>query len=382
MKLESEVAVVGGGIVGATLAAALAERGIRTALLERGSCAAQGASQHSGGIVRLYDPDPVVMSLAHHSLRCLRSCGFGREFARSLTHTGVLYRANAAQAEAVHAALATHADVRHPILVTEGSAASHGPWDRPREGRLDLLEPQGAVSDVRKAVRCMAGRMVRHGGLLLENVRVRGIATDGRDRAVLELDRGSLQCAVVVLAAGSWAAELLPNLGLQARSIPLVRLWASAPLRMPVIDAVAGSYAVPLAGNLVQVGSGIRDVAQRPEDLAPVGEAQYADALQRLGQLSGASEAGPVLDVLDGSDAYTTDGRPLVGFTGEDQPVYAATGLCGIGFKLAPGIADIAAKDIATRLGRDSRTARDDWSALRPARLHKSTSAAHAQEAR
>ncbi len=366
MELECDVAVVGGGVLGATIAAALVDRGVRTALIERGACAAQGSSRHSGGIVRLYDPDPVLMALARHSLHCLRARPFGEEFARSLARTGVLYRAPASQVEAVRAALAAAADPLHPVHMDRAPDA--GPWGSPRAGRLDLWEPQGAVGDVRMAVRCMANRVQRH-GLLLENVSVCAIESEGSDRASLLLQDGRLRCRIAVVAAGPWAGRLLPWLNVQSRTIPLARLWARAPASMPVIDAVAGSYVVPLSGHLVQVGSGIRHAAERPEDLPPAGEAQRADALQRLAQLSGMDEAGPVLDVLDGYDAYSPDGRPLVGFAGDEQPIYVATGMCGIGFKLAPAIADIASYDIGLRLGRTSSAIADPWPALRPARL-------------
>jgi glycine/D-amino acid oxidase-like deaminating enzyme len=366
MELECDVAVVGGGVLGATIAAALVDRGLRTALVERGGCAAQGASRHSGGIVRLYDPDPVLMALARHSLHCLRARPYGEEFARSLARTGVLYRAPAAQAEAVRAALAAGSDPHHPVHI--GRAPDAGPWGEPRAGRLDLWEPRGAVGDVRMAVRSMANRVQRQ-GMLLENFPVRAIASEAPQRALLLLAHGRLRCRIAVVAAGPWTGTLLPRLGVQARTIPLVRLWARAPARMPVIDAVAGSYVVPLSGRLVQVGSGIRHAADQPEDLPVPGEAQRADALQRLAQLSGVDEPGPVLDVLDGCDAYSPDGRPLVGFVDDEQPVYVATGMCGIGFKLAPAIADIASHDIGLRLAGASAGIADPWAALRPTRM-------------
>ena len=368
MELDCDVAVVGGGVLGATIAAALVDRGLRTALVERGGCGAQGASRHSGGIVRLYDADPVLMALARHSLHCMRARPFGEEFGRSLARTGVLYRAPAAQAEAVQAAIAAAADAHHPVRI--GAAPDAGAWGAPRDGRLDLWEPQGAVGDVRMAVRSMANRVQRD-GLLLENVAVRAIEDDGPHGAVLLLERGRLRCRIVVVAAGPWAGRLQPGLGVQARTIPLVRLWAREPARMPVIDAVAGSYVVPLSGRLVQVGSGIRHAAAQPEDLPAPGAAQRADALHRLAQVSGLTETGPVLDVLDGCDAYSPDGRPLVGFAGAGSPVYVAAGMCGIGFKLAPGVADIAAYDIGMRLGGTSPRMADPWTALRPARLRE-----------
>src|ERR1700744_2222874 len=59
-----EVAVIGGGIYGSAVAYFLSCRGIRVVLLERGVVGGEGATAWSGGIVRVYDPDPVLADFA------------------------------------------------------------------------------------------------------------------------------------------------------------------------------------------------------------------------------------------------------------------------------------------------------------------------------
>lgn len=68
MTIGCEVCVIGGGVMGATLAASLCERNVETVLLEAGTVAGQGASAFSGGLVRCYDPDPTIMALSSHAL--------------------------------------------------------------------------------------------------------------------------------------------------------------------------------------------------------------------------------------------------------------------------------------------------------------------------
>lgn len=45
-------------------------------------------------------------------------------------------------------------------------------------------------------------------------------------------------------------------------------------------------------------------------------------------------------------DAYTDDGRPLIGRASGHSHIYLATGFCGIGFKMAPSVAELLAYEL------------------------------------
>ncbi|HEY0524807.1 MAG TPA: FAD-binding oxidoreductase [Stellaceae bacterium] len=354
MQPSFEAAVVGGGIIGATMAAALVDGGIRTVLIDRGACGGQGASRYSEGIVRLYDPDADIMALAASSGDCLGSTRFGRVFDPTIKRGGVIYADAPSAADALGKAATQYSSNEYPMGLLAGDDVRRVTnFLDARPDRVVLYEPRGGASDVRASVRLMANFVRSGGGAVLENAWVKHV---GREKggARLILNQGAIDAEIVVLAAGAWSASLLPELGLHTRTIPLVRLFASRPLSLPVIDIVAGTYAVPLAGNLVHVGVGpqVRQAASMPEELGPPLGGEDRDALRRLSELSGRQENGPVFDVLPGLDSYTADGRPAIGFLGEDDPRYVAAGLSGIGYKLAPGIALHAARQIAERLGR------------------------------
>jgi glycine/D-amino acid oxidase-like deaminating enzyme len=354
MQPNFDVAVVGGGIIGATIAAALADDGIRTALIDRGACGSQGASRYSEGIVRLYDPDADIMALAAASGECLGSTRFGRIFDPTIRRGGVIYADAPSAADALENAAKQYSSDEYPMRLLAGRDVSGvcGFLDA-RPDRVVLYEPRGGASDVRASVRLMANVVRAGGGAVLENAWVKHVGQE-KGRARLVLNQGTIDAQIVVVAAGAWSACLVPELGLYTRTIPLVRLFASRPLPIPVIDIAAGTYAVPLAGNLVHVGVGpqLRRVAAMPEELGPPLGGEDRDALRRLSEMTGRQETGPVFDVLPGLDAYTADGKPAIGFMGEDDPRYVATGLSGIGYKLAPGVALHASQQIAERLGR------------------------------
>lgn len=357
--LEFDVAVIGGGITGATIAAALVEQGVRTVLVERGSCGAHGASAYSGGIVRLYDADPAVMALAAWSHACLRSTGYGRAFDHNIQRMGVSYTGPAEATADMREAIRRYGGAAGPMRLLAGAQVREiNGLGQARPGCTTLYEAGGGTGDVRGSVRSMI-RLVREGGgAVLEHAALRRLEQHAGG-ATLWCGGQAIRARVAVLAAGAWSAALAPELGLQVRSIPLLRMMASAAPAMPVIDTVAGTYVVPLAGRLVHVGTQVRSSAASPEQLPPPGAAgeqqkyeQERDGRRRLAQLSGSAEDGTLFDVLPGFDCYAADGKPVLGFLAEDDARYVATGMAGIGYKLAPAVAALAVQDIARRLGR------------------------------
>lgn len=366
MTLDFDVGVIGAGCIGAGIAAALTDGQLSVALIDQGSA---GASARSGGVVRLYDPDPRLMTLAAHAIARIGKGPCGLAFGAALRRTGVLYRAALDDADDLARIVSAGAPGGHPLrIVSDSRVTELSELACGAPGRVNLYEPQGGIGDVKLALRTMIGLARRH-GTVIEQAGVEALDLLDDGRVALKTGGLRLRCRVVVLAGGAWSARLLPGLGIETRSIPLARLLASRPTALPVIDATAGSYAIPLAGRLVHVGSRLRHAAATPEGLPAISAAQAADAADRLARLSGRDERGPVIDVLAGFDAYSPDGHPLVGFAADDSPLYLATAMCGLGYKFTPAVADIARRQIVQRLDGAARPDDPDWDWLAPARL-------------
>lgn len=388
MSLDYPIAVIGAGIIGAGIAARLTSLGVSVVLIDQGAAGSLGASSYSGGLVRLYDSDPLLMDLAAMSIGLLDKAPFATSYTPSLQRTGAIYRAAPDQLEVMGDAIERYACEGYPMRLL----SSHEPGYAP--GRVNLFEPHACVGNVRQAVASLAA-LVRREGLVLEHCELKALDCRSRHEVLLDIGQAILRCRAVVIAAGAWSQRWLPQLGLQTRSIPLARVHTQAQWSMPVIDAVTQSYCIPLTSNLVQTGCGLRDSAPWPQDL-PLPDARHAqDArvrLQQLGSAAGEHDDGPVatpaaqhrkpdpwqvLDVLPGFDSYTPDGRPLLGFSDADSPIYLATGLSGLGFKLAPGLADIAAEQLQHHLN-DTEPG-SGWEALSPSRLMSGPQRARAQ---
>ncbi|KPW52353.1 Oxidoreductase, FAD-binding protein [Pseudomonas syringae pv. antirrhini] len=375
MFIDYEIAVVGAGITGASIAAKLCSAGVSVVLIDKGAAGSLGASGYSGGLVRLYDTDPLLMELAAYSIGLINDGIFAGTYARALTRTGVIYRAAADQLGTVCRAIEQYGNARYPMRLLAGHELD---GERYRQcaaaERINLFEAHACVGNVRQAVAALC-QVVRRQGLLLEHREIKAIECRAPDLVHIEMGDATLRCRAVVVAAGGWSQHLLPlplrhsllQAGLEARSIPLARVVTESDWSLPVIDAVTQSYAIPLTRTIVQTGCGLRDSGLWPEKLARPDARHAEDACTRINQLCGFAGNARVLDVLPGFDSYSADGRPLLGFCAEQSPVYLAAGMSGLGFKFAPGIAQIAVEQLRAHLAQTDRSC-PGWSAFSPCR--------------
>jgi len=281
MGVETDVAVVGAGIVGLFVAAELAERGIPVTVYER---AAPGGAQ-SGGDSRIFrhgHDDVRLVALAQRSLGLWREWE-ARLGAELLAADGVVVlgprveerMAVFAEADGVRARMIGAAEVaeRLPILA---------PWTGPA-----MLDEDGGVIRTRAAVAGLAGRLgaalvaeevvtvrpTRHG-----TVELRALG------AVVEHER-------VVVCAGRDTARLAAGAGLAlpVRHTAHVRvayaLRDAAPARLAcLLDGGGafgepGAYGDPLPGN-GRYAIGLHDVPARA-DGSLLDAADLTDAMER-----------------------------------------------------------------------------------------------------
>src|SRR5205809_562612 len=73
MSLDVDLAVIGGGIVGASVGFVATACGTTTCVIERTRIGFGGATRASGGIVRVYHDDPRVAERAGRSFSSLQS---------------------------------------------------------------------------------------------------------------------------------------------------------------------------------------------------------------------------------------------------------------------------------------------------------------------
>jgi sarcosine oxidase subunit beta len=343
----ADAIVVGAGVVGASIAFHLAERGVDTLVLDRDGPAA-GSTARSGALIRAHYPTALEADLTWESItayfepwgeRVGGGCGFtrtgfaylvGEENVDPLQHNVALQRGVGVETE-----LVWPEDLHEiaPALHTEGIALAAF---EPRGGYADPVAT--AVGFLRAAHARFERRRVM--SLLERGGRIRGVQTDG----------GSLEAKTVVLAAGAWSVSLAEGVGLglpirPARvRVALFERPYDLPTHLTLIDTTEGFYARPAAENATLVGS--RDSLEglwSPDEPTPEPDSAFVEgASRKLGRRIPALVDAPYRSGRSGILDMTPDGRPILGPAGPEG-LFLAAGWSGTGFKKAPAVgAEIA----------------------------------------
>ena len=202
-----DVVVIGGGIIGASTALELAERGLKVALCEKGGIGHEQSSRNWGW-VRISRRDPRELPLMAQALEIWN--GLSERVGKDVGYTraGILFTCADDQSYAEHERWKRNLDeypVRaqmvsgldlHGLLPTVSRLRIKGALYTPDDGRA---EPQKAAPAIAEAARAK-------GAMIFTECAVRGIEqAAGRVSGVIT-ERGSIACSAVVLAGGAWSS--------------------------------------------------------------------------------------------------------------------------------------------------------------------------------
>jgi sarcosine oxidase, subunit beta len=327
--MRTDVAIVGAGLFGSSLAVALAREGMRVELHDK-TTPASGDTGRSFGMVRAHYSNEVTVRLAKRGIELL-AADTRSGYVRTGYMLPVAERDRAACAANVELGRSLGVDSRllepdavaqvEPALRTDGIAAA-------------AYEPDGGLVD--------PGRMT-----LAWFAEAVALGTQARLGAeVTDLD--ALDAGTVVVAAGGWTSRLLPDIPISLRRIDVARV---RPLRVSVVvsDTVTNVVVRPGVGDMAwavayREPEGYADRDEAPEAPEDGYRASVAGALAERYQ-RGADAAW--VDGWTGAYDATPDWNPVVGFVRDG--VYAIAGMSGHGLKLAPAIAECVAAELAGR---------------------------------
>ncbi|MBL9057446.1 MAG: FAD-binding oxidoreductase, partial [Rhodobacteraceae bacterium] len=237
---ETDVVVVGGGVVGVMTAWYLAERGLRVVLCEKGRIAGEQSSRNWGW-VRQQGRDFAELPIMMESMRLWQGLtqdlgpelGFRQEGVVYLARSGAemagfeAWRAEAA-GHGLDSRMMTRADVAQTI---PGGA---DPW------LGGLITPSDARAEPWAAVPLMAAGAVARGAVIVENCAVRRLDLAAGRVAGVVTEAGRIACAQVVVAGGAWSSLFLRAHGVV---IPQLAVLASVAQSEPMAQVFAGNAA-------------------------------------------------------------------------------------------------------------------------------------------
>jgi sarcosine oxidase subunit beta len=346
MPETAEALIIGAGVHGASLAFHLAQRGLKSILLERSFLAA-GATGRSSGLVRMhYDLEP-ESRLAWASFRYFRNwaemvggeCGF--------TRTGFIQLVGPEYVDALRANVAMHQRIGIPsLLIGVDDVRRLAPYLYTQDFEVAAFEPESGYADPTSTAKAFLEAAKRNGARLVQDCQVSGIKIRAGRVEGVDSNKGEFFAPIVINAAGARAAQVGRMAGLDLpvdtwrHDTLFVRRPAEiGPSHLTVIDDINNMYFRPETGSLTLVG--LED--GNPLGESPEGDTDYARpgfidrAVERICQRIPVMEKGSYHSAQGGYDGITPDQRAILGLAGPEGH-YLCCGFSGTGFKISPAV--------------------------------------------
>ncbi|MBM3677181.1 MAG: FAD-binding oxidoreductase, partial [Actinobacteria bacterium] len=216
--------VVGGGVVGASIAFHLAEAGDEVVLLERDALASGSTSRAAGG-VRAQFSDPLNIAIAARSLEAFGAFATRPGGDIDLRTVGYLFLLDrdedVAAFEAGVALQNAHGVPSRMLDLAEARRLS------PLAGLDGVLGAAFSPSDGHASpdavVQGYAAAAQRLGAAVVTGCEVTGIRLAGSEVRAVETARGAVDTSVVVCAAGAWSPAVARMVGADLPVVPFRR---------------------------------------------------------------------------------------------------------------------------------------------------------------
>jgi sarcosine oxidase subunit beta len=211
----AEVVIIGGGIMGASIAFHLAEAGVTgVVLLERDSLGSGSSAKPLGG-VRATFSDPNNVELGLRSLQAFETFPdrFGVDI--GLRQVGYLFLC---RSEAELAAVEASVRLQNRLggnsrMVTPDEASQINPMLNPAPLLGASFSPRDGYAEPARVVEGYARAATRLGVRCCEHTEVLELATDTTGSHQIRTPRGCITAGTVIIAAGAWSTKLGAMLG-------------------------------------------------------------------------------------------------------------------------------------------------------------------------
>lgn len=380
---NAAVVIIGGGVLGASIAWHLALAGETDVLVLERNDVGSGATARSAGLVSRGKLHVETLRMVQRTREAFaeleRALGTTVGFHRVGNLRIAVSEARASELVAMDGLLRDHGVEARSIDAAEAQARV--PWldasaaryisHVADDGYVDAYQLTGAYAAAARAlgVRIRARTAVRR--ILHDRHRVLGVETDG----------GTVHADVVVDAAGAWGIGIAAEMNFPLGTAPVrSHYWITAPDRsLPrehptVYMPDARAYARPEVGGLLfgvqEPQSRTYDARTLTDDIAdfPLSDADEGWSLL-IDHAPALRAYIPKLDELQlthhitGLSTYTPDGRFILGRAGSTEGFFVAGGCCGTGVSASGGIGESLASLI---LGKEPRI---DLASYRPDRF-------------
>lgn len=398
---STEVVIIGGGIVGASAALALAEKNVPVVLIEKGHIAGEQSSRNLGWIRKTSrHKEDVPLALAADRLWAGMAQRVGHDL--GYRQAGIMFLADTEQQMEIyedwlHSVDSLGLDAR--LLSSDKVKAMLGNSNRPWKGAIytpsdGRAEPCIATTKILEKAIALGAKVVQHCAvrtLSLSAGKVSGVVTE----------RGEIRCEQVLLAGGAWSRRFLGNVGVSLPTLPLIcSVIRTKPMDGPTDIAVGasnfsfrkhhnggfvitqrGALDAPVCLDHLLIGHRYLEQLKHQRSFLRIKLGKYFTDDLRMGRrwkensetpfekvrtldpshnqslineaMTNLREAYPVFEHAEIDEAWaglidvTPDSNPVIDHVGQIPGLTLATGFSGHGFGTGPAAGQLAADLIA-----------------------------------
>ncbi|WP_420585104.1 NAD(P)/FAD-dependent oxidoreductase [Ruegeria sp.] len=240
-----DVVVIGGGIIGASTALELSERGASVLLCEKGHIAGEQSSRNWGWVrLGMRDPREIPLMAEAHRIWQGLDQRVGRK--TGYTRSGIVFGASGKRGsgqlerwlrhvEGLETGAKLVAGAEMDALLPGNQATYDCALYMPQDGRA---EPQWAAPAIAEAAR-------DKGAVLMTQCAVRSVETDDQGITGVFTERGRVACRYVVLAGGAWSRLFAGNAGIDLPQLKVLNtVLRTSPIEGPNTALWADPFAI------------------------------------------------------------------------------------------------------------------------------------------
>jgi 4-methylaminobutanoate oxidase (formaldehyde-forming) len=367
---HADVVVIGGGVIGCSIAWHLCRAGIAgVTVLERNELSTAATARSAGCLSHARSDRSTIRMIARTRAAIVEleaSLGESLDFRQVGCIRAVLTEAREVELRRMEACLADEGVVVE--VLDAAGARAYRPWLQLDAARRIVRVPvDGYIDGARlgiayaRAARAMGARIER-------GVTVRGVARHGDRVTGVVTDRGTLHAPVVVDAAGAWSVEVAASLAWGFAATPTrSHYWITAPdgagdpampnVQLPDMRAYLRSEVGGMLVGLQEPRSTTFDPMSLDTDMGAMqltnDERDIELLLEQAGQLR---TIVPDVDRwgfahhVAGLSMYTPDGKFIVGAVPALEGFFVAGGCCGSGVAASGGFGQVVADLVQGRV--------------------------------
>ncbi len=346
---SAEVVIVGGGVIGVSIAYHLVRAGVRNVVLVERDQLGSGSSAKPLGGVRATFSDPGNIELGQRSLEAYERFASDFDTDIGLRQVGYLFLART-ENEVEQLAQSAVVQCRHggsTQMITPAEAARINPLLDPAVLLAASYSPRDGYAEPAAVVAGYAAAARALGAVILERTAVIGVSHAAGGIETVHTDRGDIATGALICATGAWSAELGSMVDVPLPVVPVRRQIGFSPQSDPAFPTVP--FTLDLGTTLYfhnyprGMLLGISNLDQDP-GFGRESDTQWVPAFDAAAEIIAPALAGrPLEGGWAGLYENTPDHNAIIGASRALNGFFYATGFSGHGFLQAPAVGEAMA---------------------------------------